>query len=138
MTVSGVPIRMVEWVQTSGLSTMQVLLVIYGLYIVLGCIMDGISMMLVTLPFVLPILLALKIDLVWFGVILIILTEVGMLTPPLGVNLYVVLGIDKGARFEEIVKAVVPFLVLQGIVVAAVTAYPQIALFLPDLLFGRQ
>lgn len=137
MTISGVPVRMVEWVAASGFSALQVLLILYVLYLALGCVMDGISMMLVTLPFVLPILLAMQIDLVWFGVVLIILTEMGMLTPPLGVNLYVVLGIDRSAGFEQVVKAVLPFLVLQGLVVVLVTAYPEVVLFLPDLLFGR-
>ena len=138
MTVGGMPSRMVEWVAKSGLSNQQVLLIIYLIYLLLGCIMEGISMMMVTLPFVLPILLALKIDLVWFGIVLIVLTEMGMLTPPLGVTLYVALGLDKEAKFEDAVRGIVPFLFLQGVVLALLTAYPNLALFLPNLFFGPQ
>ncbi len=137
MTVGGVPSRMVEWVAKSGLSELQVLLIIYVIYLLLGCIMEGISMMMVTLPFVLPILLALKIDLVWFGIVLIVLTEMGMLTPPLGVTLYVALGLDKEAKFEDAVIGIMPYLCVQGVVLALLTAYPNLALFLPNLFFGR-
>jgi tripartite ATP-independent transporter DctM subunit len=138
MTVSGIPVRLVEWVARSHLSELHVLLIIYLIYLGLGCIMDGISMMMVTLPFVLPILLALKIDLVWFGVVLIVLTEMGMLTPPLGVTLYVALGLDKEAKFEDAVMGILPYLWLQGVVLALLTAFPNLALFLPNLFFGPQ
>lgn len=138
MTIGRVPERMVEWIVAAQLTELQILLILYLIYLVLGTIMEGLSMMVLTLPFVLPILLALNIDLTWFGVMLIILTEIGMITPPVGVSMYVAMGIDRTASFGDVVKGILPFLIIQIAIVAVLTAFPQIVLFLPDLIFGPQ
>ena len=108
-----------------------ILLMIYFMYIVLGCFFDGISMLLITLPVVEPILMSLGIDFIWFGVIVVILTEIGMLTPPVGFNLYVILGIVKGSTIGEVARSVLPFLLVLLIGVGFFTVIPQLVLWLP-------
>ena len=109
-----------------------IMLLIYFMYIILGCFFDGISMIVLTLPIVEPILMGLGIDFIWFGVILILLTEVGMLTPPVGFNLYVMLGIVKGSTIVEVVRSVLPFLVILLIGIGVFTVFPQLVLWLPS------
>ena len=108
-----------------------IILLIYFMYIILGCFFDGISMIVITLPIVEPILTGLGIDFIWFGVILILLTEVGMLTPPVGFNLYVMLGIVKDSTIVEVVRSIWPFLVILLLGIALFTVFPQLVLWLP-------
>ena len=109
-----------------------IMLLIYFMYIILGCFFDGISMILITLPIVEPILTGLGINLIWYGVILILLTEVGMLTPPVGFNLYVMLGLVKGSTIVEVVRSTLPFLVILLIGIGIFTVFPQLILWLPS------
>jgi len=136
INIGGIPIKLMQWIESSQLTKLQVLILIYLIYLALGCIMDGLSMMVVTLPFILPILLALNIDLVWFGVIVIVLTEAGMITPPLGVTVYVALGLDKESTFGDVVIGILPFLCLQIGILVLLTAVPILVLFFPNLVFG--
>lgn len=136
LNVSGVAEIMVKWLLAKQYTTLQIIIAIYIMYLILGCFMEGIAMMLMTLPFILPILNSLNIDLIWFGVILILLVEQGMITPPLGDSLYVTLGIDKEATFGDVVHGIVPFLLIQIGILALLTAKPNLVLFFPNLVFG--
>ena len=108
------------------------------MYLGLGCLFDGISFMVMTLPFVFPIIKGLGYGGIWFGVLLVILTEIGQLTPPVGINLYIIQGIagDK-TSLEEVVQSIWPFFwILLGAAVLLI-AFPKIATFLPAL-FGYE
>ena len=106
-------------------------------YLILGCFMDGISLMLITLPVTYPLVVqALGFDSVWFGVAVTLLVECALITPPVGLNLYVIHGIATEKDFERLVKGVMPFFILLLVALAVITLYPQIALFLPAKMIG--
>ena len=103
------------------------------LYILLGCFLDTTSMMVVTLPFLFPVVVALEIDPIWFGIILVKLIEISVITPPVGINLFAVMSAVGGqANFTHVVKGVIPFIVFDLIVLALLIAYPGIATWLPQ------
>lgn len=136
MQVMGLPYQIMRWVDTLGLSSLTILVVVVAFYLVLGCFFDGISLLLMTLPVVFPLLTSVGYDPVWLGVIVTILIEIGMLTPPVGMNLFVLSGIT-GNRVTliEAAGASFPFWILLLFGVGVLTLWPQIALFLPDMFY---
>ena len=112
-----------------------VILIISAVYIMLGCVMEGLSIVVITTPIVLPTVVALGFDPVWFGVALVMLMEMGLLTPPVGVNLFVIQGIA-GCDLGEVVKGAMPFFLIQVIGFLPVVFFPSIILWLPTLIFG--
>jgi tripartite ATP-independent transporter DctM subunit len=103
------------------------------LYIVLGCFLDTTSMMVVTLPFLFPVVVALEIDPIWFGIVLVKLIEISVITPPVGINLFAVMGaVGKGATFGDVYKGVIPFIFFDLIVLVLLIAFPALATWLPQ------
>jgi C4-dicarboxylate transporter, DctM subunit len=133
--LTDVPERLVNLISTSGLPAWGVLGLIVVLYLVLGMILDSIGMTLLTLPFIFPIIQHLGVDPILFGVILIILTEVGLLTPPVGMNCYILNHLVPELKLSEIFIGVIPFLVICLLVIAFFMAYPEIVLWLPNKAF---
>jgi C4-dicarboxylate transporter, DctM subunit len=134
---TGVSRNLVAAVKQMNLTSGFFLLFIILLYILLGCFIDGISMMVLTLPLLYPIIVAMNFDLIWFGVIMTILIELGQITPPVGVNLFTIQGISEGASVSDVVKACFPywFLLLGGVVLIII--FPGIALWLPAIMFAN-
>lgn len=118
-----------KWVMRSGLPNLGILIGIYVIYIILGCFFDPISMMIITLPFFIPIVEGIGYDLVWFGIVLVILIEMGLLTPPVGMNLFVIQGIALGVPIQTIVRGTVPFLGVQFVTLSLLTIFPNIVLW---------
>lgn len=133
--VMGSPQQIARFVLDAELDVYQVLLMLLALYLVLGAFLDGISMMVLTVPTVMPLILGLGIDPIWFGVALVILCECGMITPPMGLNLFVIQGIAK-STLGEVVYGVMPFFGLMLFTLVVITIFPQIALWLPGLMIG--
>ena len=103
------------------------------LYIVLGCFLDTTSMMIVTLPFLFPVVTALDIDPIWFGIVLVKLIEISVVTPPVGINLFAVLGaVGKQADFRHVALGVIPFIIFDLIVLALLIFFPELATWLPN------
>ena len=122
-------------VQASDLNYVQLMVVIVVIYLVLGMFMEPFGAMLVTLPVLLPVLQAHDINLVWFGVFLVKLLEIGMITPPLGMNVFVIRNVaGKYASLTDVFKGVTPFLAADLVLVAILIAFPAIVLFLPQAL----
>ena len=122
-------------VQASDLNYVQLMVVIVVIYLVLGMFMEPFGAMLVTLPVLLPVLQAHDINLVWFGVFLVKLLEIGMITPPLGMNVFVIRNVaGKYASLTDVFKGVTPFLAPDLVLVAILIAFPAIVLFLPQAL----
>lgn len=108
------------------------------LYLVLGCFIDTTSMMVVTLPFLFPVVVALNIDPIWFGIVLVKLIEISVITPPVGVNLFAVLSAaGKTTNFRDVVAGVTPFIILELIVLALLIAVPELATWLPERMIGK-
>ncbi len=136
ISILGLPHEVMGWIKSLSLGPNAVLLAVTVFYLILGCFFDGISLMLMTLPIVFPVMTAAGFDPVWLGVIITILIEVGMLTPPVGMNLFVITGITNNeVTLIEAARAALPYwlLLLFGIVV--LTVFPQIALVLPNMMF---
>lgn len=130
----GLPQALLKSVEAMALSKYLVLAIVIAIYFVLGCIFDGLSMMIMTLPIVFPLLTGLGFDPIWLGVIVTIMIEVGMLTPPVGMNLFVLVGITgREVELGEAARAALPYWGLLLLGVASLIAFPSIATFLPGL-----
>lgn len=132
---AGIPKEIYKFALSLNMPDMAILLVIYFLYMFLGCFIDPISMMVLTMGVVLPIVQQLGYDLVWFGVVIVLLSEMAMLTPPVGVNLFVIKGIS-GKSLNDVFIGSLPFLLILIGVLALLTISPKIVLFLPSILVG--
>jgi len=117
-----------------GLSSAGLLLVLALFYLLLGLLLDGISIAVMTLPIVLPLVQAAGIDLIWFGVFLIILVELGQMTPPIGFNLFILQSIT-GMPMLDVARAAIPFFLLMLLGALLIAVFPMIALWLPGMLF---
>lgn len=135
ITVSGYTRAIVAWVDTLGLSPWQFLLLVNVMLFILGMFLEVISVMLITLPLLLPIVDQLGIDRIHFCIIVTINMELALLTPPVGMNLYVLTAISK-APFGEIVKGVIPFIWLMLGLLVVITYVPIFSTWLPRLVFG--
>jgi tripartite ATP-independent transporter DctM subunit len=123
-------------VRDLGWSPLAVLLAIIALYLVLGCFMDTLSLMIATTPIVVPIVVAVGYDPVWFGVLFMILIEAALITPPVGMNLFVVQAIRGGGEFREVALGSMPFLLAMIAMIGLLIVLPQLAMLLPTLARG--
>lgn len=128
LTSEGVPNLMVEWLQTNVSSVVMFILGVNILLLIVGCFMDTLSALLILAPILLPIARSYGIDPVHFGIIMVINLEIGLLTPPMGLNLIVANSAFK-EKFSEITRAVIPFIGLMIMVLMLVSFLPQISLF---------
>lgn len=117
-----------------GLSPFGTILVVVMIYIVLGFFIETLSLMVVTIPIIVPLVVEQGYDPIWFGILMIVLIEMALITPPVGLNLYVVQGARKSGSLSEVMLGTIPFVVVMLAMVAALIAFPQIALFLPNAL----
>jgi len=129
---AGIPRAMIEWVSSFQVPNIVILTFIYLLYIALGCFFEGVSLLLMTIPISFPLVMALGYDPVWFGVMIVIVLEMAMLTPPVGLNLYVIHGLSGGRPMSEVILGTLPFFLIECVGLALFTAFPRIVLFLPS------
>jgi len=131
---SGVSIFVGEYLIGCGFSGPVLLVIIYFIYVVLGCFLDPLSIMVLTMPTMLPVLVGFGYDLIWFGVIVVMLSETGMITPPVGLNLFVVQGMSKES-LGTVVKGSMPFFFMMLVGIALVSIIPSLALWLPSFMW---
>jgi C4-dicarboxylate transporter, DctM subunit len=134
LTNLGVPAYLMGEVTASAVSPLAVLLLVYLIYLILGMLMDGVSMIVITLPIVYPIIKAVGYDSVWFGIALVLLVEIGLLTPPVGINLFVLHGLRPQLPIQEVIIGSAPFFLILAFGLAILTVFPQIVLWLPSFL----
>lgn len=115
-----------------GLSSLGIILVIVAIYIVLGFFIETLSLMVVTIPIIVPLIVAQGHDPVWFGILMIVLIEMALITPPVGLNLYVVQGARKSGKMSEVMLGTIPYVFMMLVMIAALIAFPSIALYLPS------
>jgi len=120
-------------VTSLGLSSTELLIVVVIFYFILGMFMETLSMMVATVPIIAPIMIKAGYDPVWFGIMIIILMELAMITPPVGINLYVVQGLRKRGRIDDVIIGASPFVITMLLMLLILAIWPQIALFLPQL-----
>jgi C4-dicarboxylate transporter DctM subunit len=129
LTTEQIPQSFAQWVSDSGFNKWTFLIIISLLFFVLGMFLEPTAIILITLPILLPIITALEIDIIHFAIIMVVNMELGMITPPVGLNLFVVSGIT-GEKVEEVIRGVVPFFAIFIIVLVIIIIFPQISLIL--------
>jgi len=117
-----------------GLSPLGMLIAIVVFYLILGCFMETLSMMIATTPVVVPVIVALGYSPVWWGIVFVILMEAALITPPVGLNLYVVQAVRRGGAFYDLCIGSLPFVMMMIVMIGILIAFPQLALWLPALL----
>jgi C4-dicarboxylate transporter DctM subunit len=132
MAVAKLPLVLSDWVGGLPLPPMAIMGVIVLLYLVGGCFMDALALITLTVPIIYPVVLVLGFDPIWFGVIIVLVTEMGVITPPVGVNVYVIKGVAEDVPLETIFKGIFPFLAAIIVAVIILMIFPQIATFLPS------
>ncbi len=128
---TGLPQYLIGLIEHAGLGPMAVLLLILAFYIVLGCFMDSMSMVLLTVPLLMPIAAQMGYDLIWFGIIVVTVAEIGLITPPIGMNLFVVQATQPGLKMGTVVRGILPFILADIVRLAMLVGIPALALWLP-------
>ena len=136
LALSTIPMAVSSWMAGLEVSRYVILVIIILIYMILGCFLDAISMMVLTMPVIFPVIKALGFDPIWFGVICVIMMEAGLITPPVGLNVYTLAGVVKDVPMQTIFRGAAPFLISMIAVVILITIFPKIALFLPSMM-GR-
>ena len=132
LTVSQMTDQLSGWVAGLGLNRYAVVLLICLVYIILGCLMDGLAIMVLTLPIVFPLVMELGFDPIWFGVVMTVLLEMGLITPPVGMNVFVISGVARDVPMYTIFRGILPFLAAMFVCLALLIVFPEIALYLPE------
>ncbi|MBA5761223.1 TRAP transporter large permease [Vibrio sp. 404] len=132
---AGLPTALVDLIQTANVTPMMALGIILLIYIILGCVFESMSMMLLTVPIFFPVIVELGFDPIWFGIIVVVVTEISLITPPVGLNVFVLSGLIKDINTATIFKGVLPFWVADMVRLALIVMIPAIALYLPNMLY---
>jgi TRAP-type C4-dicarboxylate transport system permease large subunit len=134
----GLPRQLTMLIKELHVSKYVLVFAIVLMYFCLGCLFDGISFMVMTLPFVFPIMKELGFGGIWFGVLMVILIEIGQLTPPVGLNLFIIQSIaEKGTTLETVLSGTYPFFVMMLLLCGLIMIFPEICTFIPSL-FGYE
>lgn len=128
ITLSGMTSALVEWIQSQGFSVVGVLLAMAAIYLVLGCLMEAMGLMLLTVPVFTAIAVDMGVNPIWFGVFVVVMIEIGMLTPPVGMNVFTVKTVNPDIALPTIFRGVMPFLAANLLLVLMLIAWPQLAL----------
>lgn len=131
ISYAGVGDKVTAWVVGLKLSHVEFFFVVFLLYTILGCLVESVGMIVITVPLLFPILPQYGIDPVWFGIILVLFVEMGQISPPIGINLYVVQAMWTG-KLKDVVMGTIPFHLLMVVLLVALVAWPQLALWLPS------
>ena len=134
----GVTQELIHFIDELGWTPLQTMIALVIFYLILGMFMETLSMLLTTVPVVFPLIVQMGYDPVWFGILITVLMETALITPPIGVNLYVVHGIRaRGGKFNDVAWGALPFVLMMIVMIGLLIAFPAIALYLPQLVYGR-
>ncbi|MFC2992131.1 TRAP transporter large permease [Halomonas tibetensis] len=131
---TGVTRELTGFLESAGLGPYATLMLVIALYIVLGFFIETLSLMVITIPIVAPIIIGMGFDPVWFGILLILLIEMALITPPVGLNLYVVQGVRQGGSFNDVMLGAMPYVGFMFVMAILLILFPALAMFLPNLL----
>lgn len=134
LAITRIPFDIALWISSLSLPSWTIILLILLIYFIGGCFIDALALIMLTVPIFYPVILTLGYDPVWFGVVIVLVTQIGVITPPVGVNVYVVSGVARDVPLETIFKGVLPLLLAMVIAVLILIPFPQIALWLPGLM----
>lgn len=134
VNIAGLPDALIGWVNAMGTSSTAIIVTITIIYIFLGCILESMSMLLLTVPIFYPVAIGAGFDPIWFGVLIVVVIEISLITPPIGMNVFVMKSTLPDVATSTIFRGVVPFIVADLVRVATLIAVPSIALFLPSFM----
>jgi len=137
LALTRIPVNLADAVGDLAIPALAILTIIIMVYIALGTFMEGFAMMVLTVPIVLPIITALGYDPIWFGIIMVLVLEMGLISPPVGLNVFVVKGVAPHVPLSQIYRGILPFWLAMAVCVILLVAFPDIALFLPNTMMGR-
>ncbi|MBI3369112.1 MAG: TRAP transporter large permease, partial [Burkholderiales bacterium] len=132
LTITQTPQKLTAFLTGLGLGRYGVLALIMVMYLILGCLMDAMAMIILTVPIIFPVIVQLGFDPIWFGVIIVMTVELGLIHPPVGMNVFVIKSVVQEVSFTTIFKGVIPFVVTDIIRLVILIAFPIIALWLPS------
>jgi len=135
LAVTRIPFNMASWVAAAAIPPYLVVALIISIYLVGGCFIDALALIMLTIPIFYPIVIDLGYDPIWFGIIITLVTQMGVITPPVGINVYVVSGVAKDIELEKIFKGAAPFLAALIVGTLILMVFPSIALWLPELMY---
>ena len=133
LTISNIPFALADWVGNLPFHPSVVMIVLISIYFIGGFFMDSMALIVVTIPIFYPVALKLGFDPIWFGVIIVLVGEMGVITPPVGVNVFVIKGIAPEIPLHTIFKGIFPFLFMIILLTIILMIFPNIVTFLPDL-----
>jgi len=141
LAVTRIPFEIASWVSELNMAPPLVIAVIIFIYLLGGCFMDALAFVTLTVPIFFPVVMELGYDPIWFGIIIVMVTEMGVITPPVGINVYVVYGVAQNVlshnvALEKIFKGIIPFLIALIVGIIILIAFPWIILFLPELMYS--
>lgn len=131
MSASGLTNAITSTISGLGVSPFWMLVILVVFYLILGCFMETLSMMITTIPIVTPIMIAMGFDPIWLGIVIIILVECALITPPVGLNLFVVQSLRKSGSMNDVMKGALPFVIMLLLMIAVLAVIPELALWLP-------
>jgi len=134
MAITRIPYILADYVSSLPLPPHAIIGVIIFVYLIGGCFMDALAMIMLTIPIFFPVVQTLGFDPIWFGVVIVLITEMGVITPPVGINVYVVYGVARDVPLEKIFRGVFPMLISLLVCNLLLILFPQIALWLPSLM----
>jgi C4-dicarboxylate transporter DctM subunit len=134
LTITQTPQKLTEFLTSLGIGRYGVLALIMLMYLVLGCLMDAMAMIILTVPIIFPVIVQLGFDPIWFGIIIVMTVELGLIHPPVGMNVFVIKSVVKDVTFMTIFKGVIPFVITDILRLVILIAFPIIALWLPNRL----
>jgi len=134
LAVSRLPYELAATIGDLSVNRYVILAIILVFYLFLGAVMDSLAMMLLTVPIFFPLVLELGFNPIWFGILIVRVCEIGLITPPVGLNVYIIRGVAKDVPMQTIFRGIAPFLIADVLHVALLVAFPQISLFLPNLM----
>ena len=134
MAVTRIPYDIAGWITGFDLAPAAIMFFIILVYFVGGCFIDALALIMLTIPIFFPVVIELGYDPIWFGVVIVLVTQIGVITPPVGVNVYVVSGVARDVPLNTIFRGVIPLLIAMIIATLLLIPFPWIALYLPGLL----
>jgi C4-dicarboxylate transporter DctM subunit len=135
LAMSRIPFNVASWVGGLDLPPYAIMAMIVLVYLIGGCFMDALALIMLTIPIFFPVVTNLGYDPIWFGILIVLVTDMGVITPPVGINVYVVSGIAPNVPLESIFKGIVPFLLALIVGTAIIIAIPELILFFPRLMY---
>ena len=132
LAITGAPYEIASWIGGLPLPPLAILAVILALYLVLGCVLDSLAMIVLTVPIIFPITQHLGFDPIWFGVLTVITIELGLITPPIGLNVFVIKSMETNLKLGQVFKAILPFIVMDIFRLVLLVAFPILVLWLPN------